>query len=174
MRENNYYEIKGKEYNYFQIKLIKQTESDFTVQSLHDKKETKLNNKIYFLRELSILPIHLKRLGFDQENILLDVKGINIFPIYMILGKDNMNLNMAYFGYKVLRNENFSTFKQSYLDKFEQIKKISDEDYNKRYSEIQNLVKNELGLVWNINELFSELEKLNFEIIDKDIIVNGK
>ena len=174
MRENNYYEIKGKEYNYFQIKLIKQTESDFTVQSLHDKKETKLNNKIYFLRELSILPIHLKRLGFDQENILLDVKGINIFPIYMILGKDNMNLNMSYFGYKVLRNENFSTFKQSYLDKFEQIKKISDEDYNKRYSEIQNLVKNELGLVWNINELFSELEKLNFEIIDKDIIVNGK
>lgn len=174
MRENNYYEIKGKEYNYFQIKLIKQTESDFTVQSLHDKKEIKLNNKIYFLRELSILPIHLKRLGFDQENIFLDVKGINILPIYMILGKDNMNLNMAYFGYKVLQNKNFSTFKQSYLDKFEQIKKISDEDYNKRYSEIQSLVKNELGLVWNINELFSELEKLNFEIIDKDIILNGK
>ncbi|MDI9309123.1 MAG: hypothetical protein QM535_02810 [Limnohabitans sp.] len=174
MKENNYYEIKGKEYNYFQVKLIKQTESHFTVQSLHDKKETQLNNKIYFLRELSILPVHLNRLGFDQENILLDVKGINVFPVYMILGKNIMNLNVAYFGYKVLRNENFSTFKESYLDKFEEIKKISDEDYNNKFREIQKSVKNELGLVLNINELFNELENLNFEIIDKDIIVNGK
>lgn len=174
MKEENYYEIKGNGYNFYPVKLIKETESDFIIESLNEKKQTTLNRKNYILRESSILQSHLDRLGFENKNEIQTVQGINLFPIYMAIGKDNMNLNLAYFGYKVIESKNFLTFNRKYLEKYEELRKLSDTKYDKRYLAIQNEVKKELGLISNINELFSKLENLNFVIENKEIIVSGK
>lgn len=174
MKEQNYYEIKGDGYNFYPVKLIKETESDLIIESLPEKKQTTLNRKNYTLRELSVLQSHLDRLGFENKNEIQTIKGVNVFPIYMFFGKDNMNLNLTYFGYKVLEAKNFAIFKSKYLEKYEELTKISDPDYDIKYLEIQNEVKKELDLTANINELFSKLGNLNFVIENKDIIVSGK
>lgn len=90
MKEHNYYEIKGNGYNFYPVKLIKETETDFIIESLPEKKQNTLYRKDYILRELSVLQSHLDRLGFENKNEFQTVQGINLFPIYMVFGKDNM------------------------------------------------------------------------------------
>jgi len=174
MKEQNYYEIKGDGYNFYPVKLIKLTDSDFTIESIPEKQKTTLNREHYILRELSILQSHLDRLGFENKNEIQSIQGINVFPIYMIFGKDNMNLNLAFFGYKVIESNDFQIFKNNYLKKYEELRKLTDQEYDKNYLKIQKQVKNEFGLITDINQLFKKLESLNFSIENKDTIISGK
>lgn len=174
MKEQNYYELKGSGYNFYPVKLIKLTDSNFMIESVPDKKQTTLNQEHYVLRELSILQSHLDRLGFENKNEIQSIQGINVFPIYMIFGKDNMNLNLAFFGYKVIKSKDFQTFKNNYLTKYEELRKLTDREYDEKYLEIQKQIRSELNLITNINELFEKLESLNFPIENKDSIIIGK
>tara|TARA_R100000687_G_C6430479_1_gene155431 strand:- start:333 stop:857 length:525 start_codon:yes stop_codon:yes gene_type:complete len=174
MKEQNYYEVKGNGYNYYPVKLIKLTEKDFITKSLPEKKQISLSRKFYNLSEISITQSHLNRLGFSNQKEISTVNGINLFPIYMVLGEDNLHLRLIDFGYKILKNKDFSIFKSQYLQKYNDLKSIKDEEYDQKYIEIKKNIKSDLGLISNVNELFEELETVNFSIENKDIIVSGK
>jgi len=138
-----------------------------------EKQKHTLNREHYTLREISILESHLDRLGFENKN-QKSIQGINIFPIRMALGKDNMDLNFVFFGYKVIQSNMFQTFKSNYQKKYNELKRLTNQEYDKNYMEIHEQVKSELSLITNVNQLFKKLESLNFIIENKDTIISGK
>lgn len=174
MKEGNYYEIKGSAYNFYPVKLIKLTDSNFTIESLLEKKKITLSRKHYIIRELSISQSHIDRLGFENKSKIQSIQGISIFPIIMIFRNDNMKLNLDFFGYKVIRSNDLQSFKINYLKKYDELSKLTNQEYDEKYSEIQKQLRNEFDLILNINELFEKLESLNFSIENKDSIIIGK
>lgn len=171
---NNYYSLSGANYNFCPVKLISKTKHHFTFETIPEKEKKTLLIEFCILNELEILPSHIKKLGFDEAKKQDIVNGVLIIPIHIPLGTDLNKIQVDFFGYKVLLEENYETFKKSYGIKLQDIRKLSIDEYEKKRKGIRKSIINELGLILNVNELFDALERVEFPNFDKDNIIYEK
>jgi hypothetical protein len=162
-----YFELRDSSYNFFWHPAILLNNSDDTqtFELVSNEEKVNLKKGQFSKRELSINPIHLERLGFENDKKEMTEKnGLFLIPLQNLSG-ELRSLRLEFFGYILFKTSEKEKIKEKFISIFN--------DYNQNAISKKE-VEDKFGSFYSINELFNKLSKEENFDFDELKIIRGK